>query len=198
MIIRAGILIGGRSQRMGRPKALIENGGVSLIEHTIATIQHAVDSVVLIGSHLDYDLPAACHRYPLLPDTVVGIGPLGGLAALLKHCDDDDLALLLACDMPYLSAKLVTRLNKASLEGSAHYDAVVPTTPNSDAATPSRHHPCCALYRPSCLPAIEQAIEERRYSMMHLLSQLRVIDLPLDLNESRWLTNWNTPDDLPE
>jgi len=194
----AGILIGGRSQRMGEPKALIEYDGVSLIEHTIATIQPAVDYVVLIGSHLDYDLPAACHRYSLLPDAVVGIGPLGGLATLLNQCDDDDLALMLACDMPYVSAELVTRLTQACLETDTNYDAVVPTTPNSDAAKRPRHHPCCALYRPSCLRAIEQAIEERRYSMMRLLSQLRVTDLPLDHNESRWLTNWNTPDDLPD
>ena len=198
MHIHAGILIGGRSKRMGRPKALIEHDGVTLIERTFTTVRSIVDTVALLGSEIDFPLPDSCGEISILPDAGPNIGPLGGLASLLNQCRPDDAALLLACDMPFLSGELIDRLRTCGRTPSIRWDAIVPTTRDTHDANATKLHPCSALYRPTCIPAIERAISGQRYGMMRLLDQLTVREVPLLGDEARWVTNWNTPADIPD
>ena len=198
MHIHAGILIGGRSQRMGKPKALIEYDGATLIERTIATVRPVVDSIALLGTEIDYALPDSCNSIPILPDAIANIGPLGGLLSLLERCEPDDAALLLACDMPFLSSELIIRLRDCGRDPSSHWDAIVPVTSDATNNDESKSHPCCTLYRPSCIPAIKQAIDAKKFGLMRVLQQLRVNDLTLTPTEARWVTNWNTPADISE
>ncbi len=45
-----GILIGGASRRMGRPKALLEWEGVTFLERIAAALQAVVPEIVLLGA----------------------------------------------------------------------------------------------------------------------------------------------------
>lgn len=174
---------------MGRPKALIEVGGRTLIERTVDVARSISTDVVLLGK-APFDLPAALKGMEILPDRFTGIGPIGGLDALMtsrmgRNC------VLLACDMPRLCESVLARLT--AMAGA--FDAVVPRTPSS-AGEEARLHPCCAMYRASARGAVGASIESGEYAMMALLEWLRVCPLELSETEAAQLVNWNFPGDV--
>jgi molybdopterin-guanine dinucleotide biosynthesis protein A len=124
---------------------------------------------------------------PVEPDRHPNIGPIGGLESLLL-ARPGCACILLACDMPNLNAELLTRL----MEPASDADAIVCTTTSEPP-----WHPCCALYRPACLPIVQAAIAARRYGMIDLLGRLRVHPVALTGDEARWVANWNEPNDVP-
>jgi molybdopterin-guanine dinucleotide biosynthesis protein A len=180
-----GILIGGDSRRMGRPKALIRIDGTTLIERTAALAAEVSEDVVLLGTP-PFDLPTALKAVPVIPDRHPGRGPMAGLESLLTARPHRP-SMLLACDMPRLSSALLERL----CEVPADCDAVVACTPGE--AEP--RHPCCAVYRPAILPAVREAIAARQYGMIRLLARLRIWPIELAGEEARAVENWNDPAD---
>jgi len=185
-----GILIGGHSRRMGRPKALIEVDGVALIERTVGVARCVSEDVVLLGEP-PFVLPASVANVPIVPDRPRGVGPMGGLAALLTVRPQAG-CIMVACDMPHLDPDVLGRL--ASVE--AECDAVVCRTPPTDTKAGPQWHPCCALYRPSALPAVQAVLASGRYALRELLKKLRVRPVDLGDGEVRWVENWNAPEDL--
>jgi molybdopterin-guanine dinucleotide biosynthesis protein A len=187
MILTVGILIGGASRRMGRPKALIEIGGEALIERTVRLARSVSDRVVLLGRP-PFRLPPSVATLPVLPDARPGIGPLGGLAAMLAEYSDRP-ALLLACDLPKLERHLLDRLQEKT---GADFDAIAFST----GPTPAGWQPCCAIYMPTALPRIESRIDAGEYSMQGLLAALRTKTVPLAEQDAPLLSNLNTPADI--
>ena len=187
MNLAIGILIGGMSRRMGTPKALLRFAGTTLLERTVHVARRVSNEVVFLGQPT-FDLPPSLGSIPIEPDRHPRIGPIAGLESLLVarprlNC------ILLACDMPKLNDELLRRLIAAGED----FDANVCTT-----CTEPSWHPCCALYRPACLPIVQQAIAQRRFGMMDLLGRLRVHPVELTGDDAAWVANWNEPNDLPE
>ncbi|HLK45630.1 MAG TPA: NTP transferase domain-containing protein, partial [Acidimicrobiales bacterium] len=103
----AGIFVGGRALRMdGRPKGLLEapDGG-TLVERSSNLLRNLGAEIVLLGNADAYGAVGL----PILADDPVDIGPLGGLVSLLRFAGRRP-ALALACDMPYVSGRLLQRL----------------------------------------------------------------------------------------
>ncbi len=192
MIPIAGILTGGASRRMGRPKALLDVGGMTLIERVAEVVRPLVGEVVLLGSP-PFDIPASLSPLEILEDIHPGIGPMGGLEALL-HANRGDKSLLMACDMPYLDPAILLRL--AAEDGE--YDAAVCETPDESDPTGSRLHPCCGAYLRSSLPEVQVAIRSGRFSMVRLCRKMHTRRIRLEAEEVRWVANWNSPSDLGE
>jgi len=100
--IRACLLIGGRSSRMGRPKHLIRGGnGRTWVENTVDLLRPFTKEIVLSGKG---DVPgnlAALTRIPDVPDVQ---GPLTGILAAMRW-RPDSCWLLLACDMPNITTE---------------------------------------------------------------------------------------------
>ena len=143
------VLCGGRSERMGRDKALLPWGGGDLLDHAIARLAAAVrDVAILCGPSARY----AGRGLPLVPDLGVDEGPIAGLAAGLAHAAGRPV-LLLAVDLPLVPVALLRALAEA-LPG---HDAVVPVSPRG-------REPLCAAYGPACLAPIEarRAVGDRR------------------------------------
>lgn len=143
------VLCGGRSERMGRDKALLPWGGGDLLDHAIARLAAAVrDVAILCGPSARY----AGRGLPLVPDLGVDEGPIAGLAAGLAHAAGRPV-LLLAVDLPLVPVALLRALAEA-LPG---HDAVVPVSPRG-------REPLCAAYGPACLASIEarRAVGDRR------------------------------------
>ena len=175
---------------MGRPKALIRIQNTTLIERTVGIARCVTDDILLLGQPT-FTLPKSLSPLEVIPDRHCDTGPIGGLDALLSQ-RPDHACILLACDMPYLSEALLRRLTAAEGE----FDAVVCRTPDPDAKSPGRWHPCCGLYAPSVLPIIESAIVAGQYGMNSMLAKLRILPIELRGKEIRAVENWNKPADL--
>lgn len=105
------VLAGGRSRRMGgQPKALVDLGGLPLIQHVIHRLQPQVGSLVLSVEHHSPELER--FGLPQLEDPQPGShGPLGGLLAALEHLPPKvDWLLLAPCDAPFVPLDLGKRL----------------------------------------------------------------------------------------
>ncbi|HKQ47438.1 MAG TPA: molybdenum cofactor guanylyltransferase [Phycisphaerae bacterium] len=187
MNLAIGILTGGMSRRMGTPKALLPVDGSTLLERTIEIARSISDDLLLLGQPV-FDLPTSAKSIQIVPDRHPGIGPIAGLESLLL-ARPDSTCILLACDMPNLHADLLKRLT----EPADHADASVCAT-----ATDPPLHPCCALYKPACLPLVQEVIAGKRYGMISLLSRLRVHKVELSNDEAIGVVNWNEPNDLPD
>jgi molybdopterin-guanine dinucleotide biosynthesis protein A len=180
----AGIFVGGAGQRMGgRAKGLMTApGGGNLVDRWRSLLGAAgIDRVVLVGRHAAY----ASVDLETLADDPAGIGPIGGLAALLA-CAGAGQALALACDMPFVSRALVERLI---------------AWPDAPVVAPRRGglwEPLCARYDAArVLPRIRRAVAAGRHSLQPLLHEAGAFELPLDPGEEAQLRDWDSPADLP-
>jgi molybdopterin-guanine dinucleotide biosynthesis protein A len=151
----AFVLVGGASTRMGRDKALLPSGGATLAGHIASLACEAAGNVTLIGPPERY----AGLGLPVVPDAVEGCGPLGGLYTALR-VTSADWNLIVACDMPRLTADLLKRLFAAA--ESAGKDCVVPVSARGP-------EPLCAVYHRRVLAAAESALRQRTKSGKNLM-----------------------------
>src|SRR5579862_4711143 len=145
------ILIGGKSSRMGRDKALLEIAGKPLLLRTSELLSPLVASVSLMTSGQDEssasDSPSysqyAAFGLPMIADRWPDAGPLGAIATALAAAQQP-FSLILACDLPYLTnawlAFLLARATNAGTNKCA--DIFIPESAG-------RLEPLCAVYRSS-------------------------------------------------
>jgi molybdopterin-guanine dinucleotide biosynthesis protein A len=89
------VLAGGQSRRFGSDKALAELGGVPLIERAVVALAQWCDEVVIVGGNRP--------GHPALADwPTPGLGPLGGMAAALRHAGARGHAEVLTCGVDSL------------------------------------------------------------------------------------------------
>jgi molybdopterin-guanine dinucleotide biosynthesis protein A len=192
----AAILAGGRARRFdGRDKCLLTVDGRTMLDHLIGVASRVADDVLLIGRAPDAAADGARarllrtpgHRHVrTAPDHEPPLGPLGGLDAALRAARFFPV-LLLACDMPFLTAAFLAYL--ASLAGDA--DAVVPRTERG-------YHPLCAVYSAACAGAAAGQLASGDAAMKSFLAGIRVREVGPDEigrfgTPDRLLANVNTP-----
>lgn len=89
-MILGAVLAGGRSTRFGTDKAMAELGGHTLLARAVVALGRFCDRVVIAGRTHG---PAPC-----IPDWPgPGMGPLGGMAAALRHAEEEGYASVLTC-----------------------------------------------------------------------------------------------------
>lgn len=174
------MLVGGRSSRMKRDKALLPFRGVPLAQWVAGTIAKAAGSATLIGPPDLYSTLG----FPVIPDLYPGEGPLGGILTALRH-SQKDWNLITACDMPELDAALLTRLLDAAERAGA--DVLLPITPDG------RAQPLCAVYHSNCISALDFAFSTGVRAVSQALGTLRVLRLRIE--ELLPFQNVNTPED---
>jgi molybdopterin-guanine dinucleotide biosynthesis protein A len=193
------ILAGGKSTRMGQDKAWLMLDGRPLVMRVIDRVLPLVDEVLVSTNQPDAfgawlpGLPVPTHT---VADRYPGAGPLAGLhAGLLAACCD--LVLTLATDMPFVDPTLIRFL--ADLAAGADIDAVVPQirSPETGQIGPEPLH---AIYRKSCLPAIEGCLKANQRRVVSFLDRVRVrVVSPDEIRpyDPRFLSfvNVNTPKD---
>jgi len=181
-VSRAGyVLVGGRSSRMGRDKALLPFRGGALVESVAREVAAAAGSAVLVGNSARY----ARFGYAVIPDRYPGEGPLGGILTALAHTTAE-WNLVVACDMPALSAELLRQILDAAAVQSAA-DALVPTGP---AGLPE---PLCAAYHRRACAALERAFANGERKITAAFSGMPVVLWPMA--EMAQFQNVNTPED---
>ncbi|MBS7623010.1 molybdenum cofactor guanylyltransferase [Candidatus Bathyarchaeota archaeon] len=127
-MLGAIILAGGTSSRFGRSKALAELGNKPLIRHVIDPCLAVVDSVIVVVSGCE-DATAYASILPaevgLVKDTGEHRNPLHGLASGITGLDSE-YTVVLACDTPFITVKVLELLFKKAVG----FDAAVPRWPN--------------------------------------------------------------------
>ena len=186
------ILAGGFGRRLGRDKATTEAGGRPLL-HWSALAAAQVSDDIVVARRPDQQFPpldgvtwreAVDHRHDR--------GPLAGLEAALPLITHD-LAVAVACDMPFLRPDLL----RAVAEACSGVDDVQIAMPYLDGVA----QPLLAAYRPAIAPLAAQLLDDGDGRIRALLplvehrllesDELRVHDPELES-----FTNVNRPEDL--
>ncbi|OLT13710.1 molybdenum cofactor guanylyltransferase [Pseudonocardia sp. CNS-139] len=119
----AVVLAGGRSSRMGTPKAALEWHGSTLLHRTTALLARTVGGPVVVVAAPGQDLPALPAGVTVVEDPVEGRGPMqgiaGGLGALAEKAP---AAFVCSTDLPFLHPAYVRRV----LGALGDTDAAVP------------------------------------------------------------------------
>jgi molybdopterin-guanine dinucleotide biosynthesis protein A len=186
----AYILVGGKSSRFGRDKALIDIEGDPLVLRLAGIARPVAGTVTLVGPPDRY----AHLGLPVIPDSHQGVGPLAGILAALEH-SNQPWNLVLACDMPQLTANFLEWLFVQAEEG--RQGALLPVSPLG------RDEPLCAVYTKGAAEAIRREIEKGTRKITHALEAVAIRRLlPAEYAHldpaAKLFTNVNTPADLPK
>ena len=180
--VTGAVLAGGRSSRIGSSKATLELGGRPLISYPLAAMAAAGIEAVVVAKP-DTPLPPLDNEIWIEPPQP--FHPLLGILTALERTRG--AAIVCGCDMPFVSAELLSRL--------ARMDAQL-AVPRAG----GRFHPLLARYQPSLVPALAVALQQG-----DPLQEAVAAAGPLVLDEQelarfgdpeRLLFNVNTPADL--
>lgn len=187
MKISGIILAGGKSSRMGKNKALLEMGGLTIIERVAREISSVCSEVIIAGEN---SVSLGSLGYPVYPDIYPGCGPLSGIHAGLNSAGNW-YSFVSACDIPFPSADLMKRI----ISEKDGYDVVM-----------LKHgqffEPLFSLYSKAFIKAAEISIEKGVYKVTTALDHVRWKTVEVSPEEipaiKRSLTNVNTPLDYEE
>lgn len=186
------VLCGGRSTRMGRPKAWLPFGDEMLLQRVVRLVRAGVGAgPIVVVAAPDQELPELPGDVLVARDPVEGRGPLQGLAVGLAALPDEaELVYATATDAPFLRPGWIARL--AERIGPA--DLAMPFVGG-------HRNPLAALYRRAAvLPAARDLLDADRLRPAFLLERVRVVVLHEDDlrdvdPELATIRNLNTPED---
>jgi molybdopterin-guanine dinucleotide biosynthesis protein A len=191
----AGLLVGGKSSRMGSPKQLLRFDGRTLGEIVAHALSAAVSEAEL---HCDFSLspkvailgagaiPDQLQCLPRVPDAPGLAGPIAGLLAAHRWAPRAAWVLA-ACDHPWLSAADIRWLIHQRRPGTW---AVLPRQRDD------HPYPTLALYEPQALTILESALLVQgadKVRIAELFNHPRTLIAP---SFTRGLVNVNTPQEL--
>ena len=169
----AAILVGGRASRLGgADKSRLVVGGRTILSRQLAVLHQIVPTVLLISGGDDrsaFDSRASHPEEPgaveVVPDAMPGHGPLGGIyTALLRS--EAAITIIVACDMPFLSAPFLEHL----VATVGEVEVAVPRSAEG-------FHPLCAAYSGTVLPTVREHLARGRLAVVDLLREVRVAEI---------------------
>jgi molybdenum cofactor guanylyltransferase len=159
------VLAGGRSSRMGTPKAALEWHGSTLLRRVVGIVGRAVDGPVVVVRAPGQPLPELPAAVEVVEDAREGRGPLQGLAAGLHAVRDRaGAAYVSSTDVPLLHPRFVRRVLAALEDG---VDVVLPRVGGFN-------HPLAAAYRTELADTVDRLIAEDRMRPAFLFEACRV------------------------
>lgn len=155
--LTALILCGGKSTRMGRPKAFLPYRGTLMINHIINLIRQLFTEVILVTNEPElFDGFAIDIVKDILPHR----GPLGGILSGLLIANNDH-SFVTACDMPFISREVIEGMVKEH-EGN---DVLV-----------LKHdqgiEPLIGIYSKKCIKALEESLFVGQTNLNNFVSTL--------------------------
>lgn len=176
------VLTGGRSRRMQRDKASLAYAGRSQLERAMELLAPRVQRV-FVSIRADQRIDPVRAAYPCIADLQAELGPIGGIQAAL-HAHPDRAWLILACDLPFLTADTLDHLI-----ASRAADRLATAYRSSFDGLPE---PLCAIFEPASRAAVDAWIAQGQVCPRALLGgvDVRLLE-PL---EASALDNINTPE----
>ncbi len=181
----AAILAGGRARRFGGAvKAELIVGGMPIVDRQLAVLRDVAQHLFVVGD----DAPVWSTRHlTVVPDEIPDAGALGGIYTAIAR-SPSDRTLVVACDMPCLSAALLRHM--MAIEDA---DLVIPRSGHG-------YEPLCAVYSRACLADIRARIARGALEAAVLPRGVAVVELgpevltPYD-PDGLLFVNVNTPHD---
>jgi molybdopterin-guanine dinucleotide biosynthesis protein A len=186
------LLAGGRSSRLGQPKALLDFAGRPLGLHLLDRLASVTDQLLVVTNdptaYAPWGVPMTTD-----PAEFAGMGPLAGLLAAIEAASHG-VVLTVACDLPFFSPALGAFM--LALQADSAADVVIPM--HDDLL-----EPLCAVYSTACRAVIRQRLGAGRRKVASILPDLRVRYVPEEEYRSFGATeqlffNINTAEDLTE
>jgi molybdenum cofactor guanylyltransferase len=179
------VLAGGKSSRMGRPKASLPIGGETMLGRVVRVLGEVASPVVVVAA-VGQELPALPDGVVVVRDEAPDLGPMQGLVTGLRYLvGRADAAFVSCCDAALLRAEFVRRMIEL-------LDESLVAAPFVD----DRLYPLTAVYRIGALPAAERMLAEGNRRVKSLMERVptRLVRLE-ELGEVESLRNVNTPEE---
>ena len=172
------VLCGGKSSRMGRPKALLPWRDGTLLETVVATLHRVVQDVVVVSSDA-FELPPLAAR--VVRDREPGLGPLAGIREGL-HALGSGLAFVASTDAPHLSARFVEAMLSFDRAAALELDGHVQTL--------------CAVYDAAHADTADELIAQQKMRPLFLLeaSNFRLVS-PDEVEDADSIRGFNRPEE---
>ena len=183
------ILAGGRSERFGRPKALVPLEGQTLVERAVAVmsgcVRHVAVSVGPASRRVVLPEFPILDGIPLLEDERPDAGPLAGIEAGRAWATDCPLVVL-AVDLPGVGSGIISAMMDVARNGE--FDVVCGRSDGT-----GRVQPLCGVWMPNALRAVSMRLDAGKSAVFGCMKGLRVhgLDVP-----DAALKNVNRPTDL--
>jgi molybdenum cofactor guanylyltransferase len=159
------VLAGGRSSRMGTPKAALEWHGSTLLWRTVAIIARAADGPVAVVRAPGQELPPLPPGTEVVDDPREGLGPVQGLAAgLAALTGRAEIAFVASTDLPFLHPAFVRRVVRAADAGA---DVGLPVARGYP-------QPLAASYRTALAPVAARLVAAERLRPAFLFEECTV------------------------
>jgi molybdenum cofactor guanylyltransferase len=154
----AVVLAGGKSSRMGSPKALLRFGDEPLIVHIVRALNCIFAETVVFAAP-GQELPELPVK--LVRDEVAYQGPVGGIYYGLQAAGGE-FSFVTSCDVAFVNSALISYLASQI----SQHDVVVPYWQD-------RFQPLHAVYRRSVLPLLEGQLERGELRSVYLFDKVR-------------------------
>jgi molybdopterin-guanine dinucleotide biosynthesis protein A len=162
------VLAGGRSSRMGTPKAALEWHGSTLLRRTAGILLRVADGPVVVVRAPGQPLPELPSAVEVVDDPREGLGPVQGLAAGLSAvADRAEVAFVCSTDLPFLHPAFARRVLRAASEGA---DVGLPVARGYN-------QPLAAAYRTALAPVARRLVREERLRPAFLFDECQVTRL---------------------
>ena len=186
-MLAAAILAGGAARRLGgAAKALLHIGDRRIIDRQLDVLQAVIPTIFIVAPDPS---PYGGLGLQVVQDLIPGAGALGGIYTAIV-ASPAPRTLVLACDMPFVTAALVRLLASPEHEGA---DVVIPRTVRG-------LEPLCAVYTKACAAPIRTRIDRGELQASTLPEGVRVSEIGPDVlaaldDDGRLFANVNTPHD---
>jgi molybdopterin-guanine dinucleotide biosynthesis protein A len=182
--VKALILAGGSSSRMGKDKATLNLHGLPQVQYLAALLSELkIETLVSCQSSREEEFSVM--GLAVLPDTFIGLGPVGGILSAFRH-DPEAAWLVLACDLPNLDAGVIRHL----LENrSPRFLASALQASSSDFP-----EPLACIWEPAAYPVLLMRLARGLSCPSKALKELPCHRIPVP--DDAWVANMNTPEDM--
>jgi molybdenum cofactor guanylyltransferase len=156
------VLCGGKSTRMGAPKATLPFGPETMLQRVVRLLGTVVSPIVAVAAR-DQLLPALPENVIVTRDEREAKGPLEGLRAGLAALPDSvNIAYVTSCDVPLLVPAFAQRM----IELLGDHDIAVMEIEGFP-------HPLSAVYRRDTLPHVESLLARDKLRPVFLFDAVR-------------------------
>lgn len=155
--LTALILCGGKSRRMGRPKAFLPYEGTTMVAHIINTARDIFNELFLVTNEPQWfeDLGV-----DIVKDILPYRGPLGGILSGLLVASNQH-SFVLPCDMPFIDETLIREM----LDNWHNSDVLILAHENGI-------EPLIGIYSKSCIQPMEESLFTKEPTLHDFVSGL--------------------------